>query len=134
MMQFQGIKRIGRRRVAQILVVIGIVIFCLRESRILWGIEGLEYFDLAYWGIHISDEIYTLQNMIGIVGGIIALLWVSQDRSPEIVLNYTIHAPETFSGDNPKRRKKGRRDEKTESPKKPSSPLELIFKKDEEEK
>jgi len=102
--------------------------FGLRESRILWGVEGLEYFDLAYWGIKISEGTYTLQNMIGILGGIILLLWLTQSRSPEIVLSqYVIHAPDSFSGRNPKRHIEGQREKKSESP------LKLVFKAKDEE-
>lgn len=65
-----------------------IVIFAIRESRILWGnVETyvfLKYFDFAYWGIQISDETYTLQNLTCIWGGLVLLVLLIRRESPKL--------------------------------------------------
>lgn len=96
-------------RIVQVIVVLVIVAFVLRESRIFWGIEELKIFDLAYWGVNITAEIYTLQNLGMIWGGLILLVLLSRLDSSKVLSN-TEHAPEKKSGlstrDNRRERKK----------------------------
>lgn len=74
---------ISKRRIVQGLVAFLIVCFVIRESRILWGIREFEIFDLGFWGIEISDLVYTLQNTVVVAGGLIALVMLRKG-SPKV--------------------------------------------------
>lgn len=65
-------------RVALTVFLISSLVFILRETRILWGIEGLEIFDLACWGLPFSESSYALQNgvALGTALSMVLALWI----------------------------------------------------------
>lgn len=112
--------KLSKIRVAQVVVLFVIVVFAVRESRILWNVEGLEIFDLAYWGINISDAVYTAQNLFMFWGGIIVLILLRRWESPEVLSE---HAParekKTPKSSSPRRRKERDKAPDDESEKNP---------------
>jgi len=108
-----------RRRIIQGLLILVIVAFAVRELRLLWNVEGFEIFDLAFWGIKISDEVYTSQNLFMFWGSIITLILISMlKRDSPKVLSVSEHAPDP-SGDDPSQDESPRqkRGEREKSPK-----------------
>ena len=77
-------KRPSKFTIVEVLIAILIVGFVVRESRLLRGIEDFKYFDSGYWGINISDEVYTLQNMISICGLFIVLIYLIRRHSLKV--------------------------------------------------
>lgn len=118
--------RLSKRRILQVLLILIIVVFAVRESRILWNVEGLEIFDLAFWGVNISDEAYTAQNLLMFWGAIIVLILLSRWKPPE-VLSTRSQKKTSKKSSTPRRRKEREKESKNE--KKSDDPFELINKK-----
>lgn len=112
-------RRLTLRRFVQVLAVIVIVTFAIKESRILWTIKELDWLRDLSWRIYVSPEVYTIQNMMSILTGIVVLILLSR-RDSSKVLSPKKHAPK--KGDTSQSRREKRRG-RIESP---ESPFEMV--------
>ena len=108
-------RRLTLRRFVQVLAVIVIVTFAIKESRILWTIKELDWFRNLSWRIHVSPEVYTIQNMMSILIGIVVLALLSR-RDSSKVLSPEKHAPKTGVTSQSRHEKRRGRIESPESP------------------